>query len=203
MAENPMTTAPLTYCRVGTINLVIENETYNNDVDVPKYAVERGTDITDHVQQKNKVLTVSGYILTDRKLMYEDKISKLEVIKNSGKLVPYYGRINGINFLIHKFTTQADKRAQNGLRFTMVLEQLRFAEKAKKPMLQTAKSKLHASKKQIASKSTTTTAKYHIVKKGDTYIGLGKKYATDWKQIKKWAGYPDTRIPIGVKVRVK
>ena len=47
-----------------------------------------------------------------------------------------------------------------------------------------------------------TDATTHTTKSGDTYGSLAKKYGVSVTQLRKWNGYKDTEIPIGVELKV-
>lgn len=192
---------PLTKAKLGVIHLFIKTETFVNDADIPSYAVETGIDISDHVKDKANVITLKGTLFSDRKLTYAEKIVRLRRYKNQGRLLTYTGKRTGTNLMITNFTYDSDASVRNGHDFTLVLKEVRIAKKAVKTKKKSAKSKTNSGNQQTQGKKSTV--KYHIIKRGDTYSSLGKKYGTDWRQIKKWAGYPDTKIPIGAKVRVK
>ncbi|MFC6275600.1 LysM peptidoglycan-binding domain-containing protein [Levilactobacillus tangyuanensis] len=41
------------------------------------------------------------------------------------------------------------------------------------------------------------------IKKGDTYWGYHMKFGTSIKKLRSWNGFPDRKLPIGKKIRVK
>lgn len=47
---------------------------------------------------------------------------------------------------------------------------------------------------------TAAKPTYHIVKKGDTYAKVGKKYGVPVADLRRWNGWPDKEIPIGAKM---
>lgn len=192
---------PLTKTKLGDVHLFIKTENWVDDAEIPSYPVESGLDISDHVEDKANIVALTGTFYTDQKLSYVEKLVKLRKYKNEGRLLNYAGKRSGVNFLINSFSYDSKVEISNGHDFTLVLKEVRIAKKVVTTKKQTAKTKTSSGKQQTQGKKTSVV--YHTIKKGDTYIGLGKKYGTDWKQIKKWAGYPDNNIPNGVKVRVK
>lgn len=196
------TKLPLTKARLGVIHLFIKRERWTDDAVIPSYPVETGLDITDHVEDKANVLVIEGVLFTDRKLDYVEKLRLIRKYKDEGRVLNFKGKRSNTNFLISNFVYESDSTISNGQEFTLTLKEVRFAKKAVVTKKKAAKGKTSSGKQQTQGKNSGGT-KYHITKKGDTYIGLGKKYGTPWRDIKKWAGYPDRRIPIGVKVRVK
>lgn len=43
----------------------------------------------------------------------------------------------------------------------------------------------------------------HLVQPGDTYWALARKYGTTVKKLRALNGYPDTKIPVGVELRIR
>ncbi|MEI2461516.1 LysM domain-containing protein [Bacillus subtilis] len=59
-------------------------------------------------------------------------------------------------------------------------------------------------KKKASKKKTKKSGKlYHKVKKGDTYWGCARKYGTTVNALRRLNPWPDRRIPIGVKMRIR
>lgn len=185
---------------LGKVHLNVEHENWQRDADIPQYAVEVGKDISDHVKERATVLTITGVIFKDKKHTVAEKIRGLEKYKQDGTFLTYAGRRTGRNFLINKFSYESEAQIGNGHKFTIILQEVRVAGKKPKTSKKGAKGKTKSGTVQTANSKGT---KYHTTVRGDTYIGLGKKYGTDWKKIKGWAGYPDRRIPIGIKIKVR
>ncbi|WP_304057849.1 LysM peptidoglycan-binding domain-containing protein [Levilactobacillus namurensis] len=53
------------------------------------------------------------------------------------------------------------------------------------------------------SKAKPKAGKYLTIKSGDTYWGYHVRFGTSISKLRSWNGYPDRRLPIGKKVRVK
>lgn len=186
--------------KLGKVYLFIEKESWSDEADIPTYAVEKGLDISDHVEDKPNELTISGIILKDNKHTVAEKIKTLKKYKNNGTRLTFVGRRIGTNLMIRKISYDSEVTIANGHNFTLYLQQVRIASKYKKTKKKSLKGKSNGGRKQ------TTNAKgrkYHIVKKGECYWILAKKYGTTWQQLYKWNKYPPRRIPIGVRLRVR
>lgn len=186
--------------KLGKIYLFIEKESWSDESDIPTYAVEKGLDISDHVEDKSNELTLTGIFLKDNKFTVAEKIKTLKKYKNNGTKLTYVGRRTGTNFLIKKISYDSEVSIANGHSFTLFLQEVGIAEKAKKTKKKTLKSKSNGGRKQT---NNSKSKKYHIVRKNECYWILAKKYGTTWQQLYKWNKYPPRRIPIGVKLRVR
>lgn len=194
---------------VGSSNLGgylihVVNESLQGDVDVIEHPAEEGLPITDHVQKQPFILSISGTIVRPTNERVERVISVLEKFRDTGKLLTYEGRRIYHNVVIQNFTFEADKTIANGYRFTASLKQIRIAKTAYVNLPPKSKTQVkpvsNVGRKQTENKKSSPI--YHVVKKGDTYSGLGQKYGVSWQQIEKWNTYSAKAIPIGAKVRV-
>lgn len=55
----------------------------------------------------------------------------------------------------------------------------------------------------IEKKRKTALKGPHVVQLCDTYWGIAKKYGTTVKKLRALNGYPDTKIPVGVELKVR
>lgn len=191
----------MSVAKLGKINLHVIKESWSDDADIPSYAVEDGLNISDHVEDKPNVLTLTGILFKDKKYSVAAKIKELKKYKNGKSLLTYVGRRTGKNFKITRFSYDSESKIANGHNFSMTLQEIRIAKKATKTKKKGAKKKSSAGRKQTSNKKDSPV--YHKTKKGDCYIKLGKQYGTKWTQIQAWNKYPARRIPIGVKLRVR
>lgn len=186
--------------KLGNVYLFVEKESWSDEADIPTYAVEKGLDISDHVQDKPNELTITGIILKDSKHTVAEKIKTMKKYKNNGTKLTYVGRRTGTNFLIKKISYDSEVTIANGHSFSLSLQEVRIASKYKKTKKKSLKGKSNGGRKQT---NNSKSKKYHIVKKGECYWILAKKYGTTWQQLYKWNKYPPRKIPIGVKLRVR
>jgi hypothetical protein len=178
--------------RLGNIKLLIEKEDDSASVDATSYPVEQGIPMTDHVEQKPDEFSLSGVLNGDS---YESDYEYLKKCMKNGTILTYTGRNIAKNVIILDISGSVDSNNANGKDISIKLRQIRIAST---PWV---KVKNSGKKKPVSSKPTG--AVYHVTKKGDTYWDMWQKYSTSIAQLRKWNGYKDRRIPIGVKLRVK
>lgn len=189
---------------LGGYLIHVVSESMQADVNVLEQPAEEGLPLTDHVEKKPFSLSLSGTLVRPTQERVDQLIAALEKFRDTGKLLTYEGRRIYSNVVIETFSFDADKTIANGYRFSMKLKQIRIAKAAyvalpPKPKTQ-AKPTTNAGKKQTQNKKSSPV--YHVVKRGDTYWGLGEKYGVSWQQLEKWNSYPARSIPVGAKVKV-
>lgn len=177
-------------------------ESGDNSVNVTSYPVEKGMPLNDSVQRNPDTFTVSGKILNKSKKVKDagEKYTKIKTLMEKGKIVKYVGRMKISNVLITNMSRSYSSSVANGFDFNISMQKVRVATT---PYRKKKSKKKTSGKKNVTSKKKTTTRKYHTVKKGNTYWSLSRKYGSTINQLRKWNGYPDRHIPIGVKLRVK
>lgn len=191
--------------RLGDVLVHVDKESYRDSVNVTEYAVERGEPFTDHIEAKPEELSLSAVIVGDD---YSAKVQKLREYTRKGTLLRYVGRSTVSDVVILDIGRDYSADIGNGVAFSISVRKIRIAKSpwvkappkqkpAQKPPSRSGK------KKPVSTKPRTTTARYHVTKKGDTYWGLSGKYGTSIPQLRAWNRYPDRQIPSGVKLRVK
>lgn len=186
--------------KLGGVTLHIEREDENHRVDVTEYAVEKGVPFTDHVSKRSPEFIITGYIISKK---FETDKTKLIDIMNKGKIVKYVGKMSASNVVITNISGAHSSTIKNGMTVIITLKRIRIATtswKKKKPI---QKKPTESGKKKPVSKKPPSKKKYHVVKAGDTYWALARKYGTTVNQLRAWNKYPDRRIPQKVKLRVK
>lgn len=173
-------------------------ETESNTVTTTSYPVEKGFAITDSIQLQPQTFSISGRIVRKTQKEADAVKTSIKNLQKKGKLVKYIGRINASDVLITSFSPSYDGSIANGFNMSLELQQIRIA---KTPYVKKKTKKKVSGKKSVKKKNSGPV--YHKVKKGDTYWGCWKKYGTPIATLRKWNKYPDRRIPIGVKLRVK
>ena len=186
---------------LGKVHLLVEKESWQRDVEIPQYAVESGKKISDHVEQKPKVLTLTGIIFADKKHKISEKINGLARYENDGKRLTYVGRRTGTNFLINRFSYDSESVIGNGHRFSITLQEVRIVDKQSKTKKKSAKNKTNAGSQQTKG-GNGNNSDSHTVRSGDTYIALAKKYGTTWQKLYELNKYPARKIPIGVELKL-
>lgn len=183
--------------KLGSVKLTILNEALSTSIDATTYPVEKGSPITDHIQQKPQTLDIQGVIVGKS---YIQNMQKLRDNMRAGKVLKYVGRFTANNVIILDISDNRKSEMKNGSEISIKLQYIRFATNSFKKKKETKNS----GKKQPVSKTPSkTTKKYHTVKKGDTYWGIGKKYGVSVSQLLKFNKWPAKSLPIGVKVRYK
>lgn len=188
--------------KINGLLIHVESEDVTFDVDIPTHKVEKGINLSDHVERQPIVVKLSGLLVRPTKERVESLITKLRKIEEEGRLVTYEGRRIYTNMLLHDLNIRADSSVVNGFKFSCTLTEVRIAQSSYVP----PKMKAVTATVSLAGRKQTVNKKispiYHIVKRGDTYIALGKKYNVKWQQIQAWNGYEPTKIPVGAKLRV-
>lgn len=189
--------------KLGNVTLFVESEQYNESVNATAYPVEKGVAFTDHVERNPRSITLQIFLSNPGA---SDKLSKLRAQMHKGTILKYVGKATASNIII--LSIDHDRSTiKNGFEVSMTLREVRIAKspwrKAKKKDKATRKPSDKTGKKKPTSKKSRGTARYHFTRSGDTYWGLSRKYGTSIQQLRNWNKYPDRRIPIGVKVRVK
>lgn len=179
--------------KLGKVVIVNEKESDTAEVEVTSYPVEKGIPITDHVQRKPETTSVSGFLL-GKSANNDYKYLKTQEYK--GALMTYTGKKIAKNVVITNISRDIGEYT-NGFAITVDLQEIRIA---KSPFVK-KKTKNKGKKKPAPKKKSAKV--YHKVRPGDTYWYCWKRYGTSISQLRKWNKYPDRRIPIGVKLRVK
>ncbi|WEA46807.1 LysM peptidoglycan-binding domain-containing protein [Priestia aryabhattai] len=179
--------------RLGKVQLLIEKESDSKSIEATSYPVEKGVAMTDHVEKKPGELSLSGYIIGPN---YKADKEYLQNEMNKGTMFTYVGRNVAKNVIITSIDGDVDANIANGTAISIKLQEIRIANT---PWV---KVKNGGKKKPVTTKPPISPV-YHLVKKGDTYWDCWKRYGTSIPQLRAWNKYPDRRIPIGVKLRVK
>ncbi|MGE8037897.1 LysM peptidoglycan-binding domain-containing protein [Lysinibacillus sp. NPDC093692] len=188
--------------RISGYLIHVTNEDADFDADIPTHKVEKGIDLSDHVEKKPVVVKLSGLLIRPTNERVETLINKLRSFEYKGQPVTYEGRRIYKNMLLHGLSIKASSKVMNGYNFSCTLTEVRIAQSSyvdPKVKAVTAPTK-EAGRKQTENKKQSPV--YHVVKNGDTYSSLGQKYGTKWQDIQKWNGYDPKKIPLGAKLRV-
>ncbi|MCM3598718.1 LysM peptidoglycan-binding domain-containing protein [Metabacillus idriensis] len=191
--------------KLGHITVFVEKESGFHGVETTRYAVEKGEPFIDHVKKRPSEWTLSGYILKDN---WKMQLESLKKIMNAGQVVKYVGKTMATDVIIREISDDYSSNIENGFALSITLQKVRITKTAwikvspkqkpaQKPTTNSGK------KKPVQKKPRTSAAVYHKVKKGETYWLMNKKYGTSIAQLRTWNKYPDRKIPIGVKLRVK
>lgn len=188
----------------------VESEDATIDVDIPTHKVEKGIDLSDHVERKPITIKISGLLVRPTEDRVETLVQKLQKIEVEGKVITYEGRRIYKNMLVSGLSIGASSKVMNGYRFSLTLTEVRIAQSSyvKPKVKATTATKKQAGRKQTENKkdvkaaAKTANPVSHTVKKGDTYSALAKKYGVSVTSLQKLNGYDPKKIPIGVKLKV-
>lgn len=178
---------------IGSVKLVNTNESESSPFTITDNPVETGSPVSDHVQRETKTLEISGFLLGSTA---EKDYATLKSYAEKGTIVTFRGRVYFKNVLISNLS-KSYNTIKNGFEITVSLRDLR---RASTPWVRRKKK---SSGKKQPSKTKKSAGTYITVKKGDCYWKWWKRYGTSIAQLRKWNKWPDRRIPIGKRARVK
>ncbi|WP_446662948.1 LysM peptidoglycan-binding domain-containing protein [Geobacillus sp. CCR] len=184
--------------KLGNYNLFVISESPQFSVETTSYPVEKGIAFTDHVKPEPETLNIEVFLSGAN---YQKVLDQLKNSMYKGEIMTYAGRFILRNVIIESISASADKSAKNGVQISLSLKQIRVAVTPyTKPK---TKSPTNSGKKQPTPKKTST-AVYHVIKKGDTYWWLAKKYGTTVTNLRKLnPAVDEKKLQIGSKIRVK
>ncbi|MFC6178258.1 LysM peptidoglycan-binding domain-containing protein [Weissella sagaensis] len=185
--------AKLTDAKGKTVVLSVETENEQLENTVATHPVENGSPITDHAQMESKTFEFSGKIIGKNQSEVDDKYMQLLTWFHQSTLLQFRGAIRHNNMLIsHLEKTYDEGGYKNAVKFNISLIAIYtvnvYWKKAK-----------NSGKKQ----AKPSGAVYVTVRPGNTYWGWWVKYGTPIQTLRNWNHWPDRRIPIGVRARVK
>lgn len=155
---------------INDIYVFVETEDVTRDVEISNHPVEEGIDLTDYVRRSPLGLSLTGEIVGSD---YEDNISELKRLQESGILIEYIG-VNMISSaLITQFSTTHDGGIRGGCRFSMGISEIRIASS---PYSEGSGNNAEQQIEEEQKPAEETTTRTHTVKSGDTLWGLAKSY---------------------------
>lgn len=170
---------------MATINgkyLWVEKESVSYPVEITKQPIEKGVDVTDHVQRQARVMSVNGGLSGD------GAANMLQFLKNAqdkGVIVKYVGR-NAFVGLISGLTSDHDKENADGFWCSFNIEEVRISEssyvdKLPSPIKAQKIKIVNSGVKQKESKKKSTTTKTATESKSTTK----KKKKKEKEQVQK------------------
>ena len=150
---------------INNIWVFVESENLTDDVESTSHPVEKGVNLTDHVQRQPKELSISGKIVKHGKVKTSETVKKIKELQRSGSLIKYVGRVTESNMQIQSFSTSFTHANWGGCDFEMTLKEVRIAKTAYVAPKKTSKAKKKGTQK---VKTGTNKKVYHKVKRGDT-----------------------------------
>ena len=150
---------------LNNLYIFVEDESVAFDTESTSHPVEKGVELTDHIQKKPVVITLKGKIVDHSGEKASDILSKVKQLQQSGSLIYYTGRNSANNMQIQSFSTSHPNTVWGGCNFDMTLKEVRIAKPAYDA------SKTNAAGTQQIEKGENTEV-YHTVKKGDCVWSL-------------------------------
>lgn len=176
-----------------TIRAESEQETVTNTV--AQYPIQRGQPIVDHTQRESKTWSFDAKLYGKNQKAIDVQYQKLLDWQFAGTLLKYNGAVRHSNIIISELSkTYDDGGFKNAMKISISLTAVWLVKSS------FTKAKHVGPKK---AKSSKKAGKYVTVRAGNTYWGWWVKYGTSINTLRKWNKWPDRRIPIGAKARVK
>lgn len=171
----------------------VESEDLSSNIEVNTHPVEKGIDLTDHIQRKPMVLSLSGEFVGKG---FADTRKKIQSLHEKGSVVQYVGRKTLKKGQITALTLTYNNQIRKGCFFTMEITEVRFAKvqeakkkkgKPKKGNIKNTKPKTQAGAQQVQGQmqGEVKGKLYHFVKKGETIHSIANKYAWLGASVKK------------------
>ena len=181
----------------GNVGVEIFSESEEEEITnkVAQYPVQSGNNITDHTQRESLTWTFEGKIFGKNKAEIDRKYGQLVNWQHDGSLLTYTGAIRRSSMLITNLHRTEDEGGfANAIKFSM---ELTHVEVVKSSFVKAVN---------VGPKKPSPTANPGVwvtVRPGNTYWGWMMQYGTSIQQLRNWNHWPDRRIPIGVRARVK
>jgi hypothetical protein len=186
--------------KLGNYNLFVISESPQFSVQTTSYPVEKGIAFTDHVQPEPETMQLEVFLYGSN---YQKQLDALKNSMYRGDIMTYAGRFIMRNVIIEDISPSADSSVGNGVNVTIKLRQIRVATTPYVKSNPQTKKTTSAGKKQPTPRKPST-AVYHVIKRGDTYWELAKKYGTTVTNLRKLnPGIDERKLQIGSKIRVK
>lgn len=140
-----------------------------SDIVTTSHPVEQGIPITDTVQAKPVIISLSGKIVDYGDTTATEVIAKLDELKNAGSLIEYRGRNVASNMQIQSFDRTHPNTNNGGADFTMELKQIRIAKSSYVPKKESTTKKQEEAKKSEVIAKTIEVGASVIFKGGSVY----------------------------------
>lgn len=106
----------------------VVDENVQDEIEVSSHPVEKGADISDHIQVKGFTLSLSGKIVGTGTMAGHEVLSQIKQWERQKTLLRYEGRNIMDNVVIASFSTAHPNTVTGGCEFDMELRQLRIAK---------------------------------------------------------------------------
>ncbi|MEJ8306666.1 phage baseplate protein [Saccharibacillus sacchari] len=109
--------------KIDNFYVLVESENPSFENEVPSQPVEKGVNVSDHVQRKPRLLAISGFVAgptSDKTLAF------LKSASDRGKIVWFTGRTT-MQGVITGFSTTHDSNVGNGFGFSLTIVEIQIA----------------------------------------------------------------------------
>ena len=159
-----------------------DNESEDTTSNVTSYPVDEGAPRADYVRVASKTVSVGGIITGRNRAEANEKFSKLQSWHNHHKTLTYQGDINYKHLVINDLqNTYSDLR--DNLKVSIGLTFIYWAQVTTSTGKNAKKKTSKSSKRVAGSRNKKYTA--ITVKKGQTLLGIAKRYNTSVKWLQK------------------
>jgi LysM repeat protein len=183
-----------------TLEISAENEEETISNKVAQYPIQttnpaNNNPITNHTQRESKGWTFDGKVYGANQAEVTARWNIMQAWQQAGTPLTYTGAIYHKNILIQELVKTYDEGGfKNAVKFNVTLTNVSFV----------VSSFVKATNTGFKKPSPPATPGVWItVKAGNTYWGWWQKYGTSINQLRAWNKWPDRRIPIGARARVK
>jgi hypothetical protein len=112
------------------VYLHITDESIKDTLEVSEHPVEKGADVTSHIQYKGFTMSLSGKIVCTDVMEGHEILSQIKQWEQSKTLLRYEGRNVVDSVVITSFSSSHPNTIMGGCEFDMELKQLRIAQNA-------------------------------------------------------------------------
>ncbi|CAJ1226674.1 LysM peptidoglycan-binding domain-containing protein [Lactiplantibacillus xiangfangensis] len=186
--------------KIGLHSLT-EDET--NTQSVTQYPVDGHNAVTDHVRRESKVISLTVRLDEGTMAKTVKVYNKLNYWGFKGIELQYHGAGIAVGHCVISSLAKHIEKYQTAMDVTIELTYVYFVTTSVIKHKKAKKKKGKREAKSSKSKSKKSKKKYVRVKRGDTYWLYHQKTGASIASLRKWNKYPDRRIPIGVRVRIK
>lgn len=152
---------------INNLYVFVEDEEVSHDIEATSHPVEKGVDITDHIQRKPIELSLKGKIVDYEGKKATEVLDTIKKLQTGGSLVTYKGRNILYDLQIQSLSTTHPYTTWGGCDFNMTLIEVRIAKSAYTTPITAYK---HGGMQQISKGESTSV--YHTVKSGDCIWNL-------------------------------
>lgn len=190
---------------ISGYEIQVISEKFGKSVSISDHPVEKGFNISDHVEMNVQPIDLSVNIVRPTFERAQKAVDYFEKQMLNGEKVTYQtNNKTYTNLLIESIDLSRDAEIANGYSGSMKLKIVRIAQEAYiKPVKNSQLKGVTTSGRQQTQNKQQSSVKYHTIRSGETYWGIAPKYGTTWQTIQKLNPNVDPRrLQIGQKVRV-